>query len=95
MAAYLIADIEVIDPVAFAEYRRLVPPFVEAHGGRYLARGGAAETLEGTWTPARSIILEFPSMADLKAFHEDPAYQPLRELRERSTRSNLVAIEGV
>ena len=95
MAAYLIADIEITDPEAFAEYRRLVPAFIETHGGRYLARGGAVEKLEGDWTPRRTIILEFPSMARLKAFHEDPAYQPLRELRERSTRSNLVAVEGV
>jgi uncharacterized protein (DUF1330 family) len=95
MAAYLIVDIEITDADAFAEYRRLVPPFIAAHGGRYVARGGAVEVLEGTWQPHRAVILEFPDMASLKAFHEDPAYQPLRALRERSTRSNLVAIEGL
>ncbi|HEX4826532.1 MAG TPA: DUF1330 domain-containing protein [Candidatus Polarisedimenticolaceae bacterium] len=95
MAAYLIVDIEITDSEAFAEYRRLVPAFIERHGGRYLARGGAVSVLEGSWQPRRAVILEFPNMAALKSFHEDPAYQPLRELRERSTRSNLVAIEGV
>jgi uncharacterized protein (DUF1330 family) len=72
-----------------------VPALIEAHGGRYLARGGASEVLEGTWTPRRSVILEFPSMAALKAFHDAPEYRPLRDMRERSARSNIVAIEGI
>ena len=95
MPAYLIADIEVTDPVGYEEYKKRVPAIIAAHGGRYLARGGANEVLEGTWWPRRSAIIEFPSLASLKAFWESPEYQPLRELRERSAKSNLVAIEGL
>ena len=95
MPAYLIADIEVTDPVGYEEYKRRVPAIIAAHGGRYLARGGANEVLEGTWRPRRSAIIEFPSLASMKAFWESPEYQPLRELRERSAKSNLVAIEGL
>jgi uncharacterized protein (DUF1330 family) len=68
MAAYLIADIEVTDAQAYEEYRRRVPAIIAAHGGRYLVRGGAAETLEGTWRPNRTIVLEFPSIDALRAF---------------------------
>jgi uncharacterized protein (DUF1330 family) len=95
MAAYLIVDIEIIDPAAYEEYRKQVPAIIAAHGGRYLVRGGASEVLEGSWQPKRSVILEFPSMAHLKAFWQAPEYQPLRVLRERAAKSNLVALEGL
>ena len=95
MPAYLIADIEVTDPVGYDEYKKGVPAIIAAHGGRYLARGGASEVLEGTWRPKRSAIIEFPNLASMKAFWESPEYQPLREIRERSAKSNLVVIEGL
>ncbi len=94
MAAYLVVDIEVTDPDAFAEYRKLVPDVIAAHGGRYLVRGGSCEVLEGAWTPNRFVVVEFPSMAALKAFHDAPEYRSLRDLRQRSTKSNLIAVEG-
>jgi uncharacterized protein (DUF1330 family) len=95
MAAYLIADIEVTDPVGYEEYKQRVPALIAAHGGRYLVRGGASEVLEGTWRPRRSAIIEFPSLAALKAFWESSEYALLREIRERCAKSKLVAVEGV
>jgi uncharacterized protein (DUF1330 family) len=94
MPAYLIADIEITDPAGYEEYRKRVPPVVAANGGRFLARGGTVEVLEGSWTPTRLVIIEFPSMAALKSFYDSPAYRPLIELRNRNARSKLVAIEG-
>ena len=77
MATNLIADIEVIDPVGYEEYKRRVPAIIAAHGGRYLARGGASEVLEGTWRPNRSTIVELSDLASMKAFWESHEYQPL------------------
>ncbi|MGH6933181.1 MAG: DUF1330 domain-containing protein, partial [Dongiaceae bacterium] len=51
MPAYMIADNEVLDPERFAEYRRQVLPTVEKHGGRFIARAGPTEVLEGAWRP--------------------------------------------
>jgi uncharacterized protein (DUF1330 family) len=95
MTAYVIADIEVLDRVGYETYRQQVPATIAAYGGRYLARGGATEVLEGSWSPRRCVILEFPSMAQLKAWWDSPEYQPLRAIRERTTRSHLVATEGL
>jgi len=95
MAAYLIAHIEIIEPVGYEEYRKRVPAIVSAHGGRFLARGGAIEVLEGTWSPKRLVIIEFPDMAALKAFYESPAYRPLIELRNRTATSRVLALEGI
>jgi uncharacterized protein (DUF1330 family) len=95
MAAYLIADVEVTDPKGYEEYRQWVPALIAAHGGRYLARGGAVEVLEGDWMPRRTVILEFPSRDDLLAFYRDPAYQPLIKIRQAASNSRLVMIDGV
>lgn len=95
MAAYLIADLEVTHPEGFEEYRAQVPPVIAAYGGRYLVRGGACEVLEGGGKPRRRVVLEFPTMTQLKTFWESPEYRPLRALRERNADSHIVAVEGV
>jgi uncharacterized protein (DUF1330 family) len=95
MPAYLFAEVEVLDPVAYEEYRKLVPAAIAAHGGRYLARGGTAELLEGQGEPQRLVILEFPDLARLRAFHRSPEYRPLIALRQRAARSRLLAVEGL
>jgi uncharacterized protein (DUF1330 family) len=95
MAAYVIADIEVIDPEGYEEYTQKVTATISAFGGRYLVRGGATETLEGTWSPKRCVVLEFPTMASLKAWWDSPEYRPLRVVRERTAKSTLIIAEGV
>ena len=95
MSAYLIAIVDVIDNAGYDEYRQKVPATIAAHGGRYIARGGAVEVLEGEWPPGRCVLLEFPSMAQLKTWWDSPEYLPLRALRERTAKTNLVITEGL
>lgn len=95
MTAYVIASIEVTDPVLYEEYRRQVPATIEAHGGRFLVRGGASQLLEGGPLPPRSVVLAFPTMAQLQAWYGSPEYQALIALRQRASRGTLFAVEGV
>jgi uncharacterized protein (DUF1330 family) len=95
MAAYVIADIEVVDESGYDAYRLGVPATIAAYGGRYLARGGATQMLEGVWSPRRCVILEFPSLERFRAWWDSPEYAPLRAIRERTARSNLVVTEGL
>ena len=95
MPAYIHANIEVLDPVKFDEYRVRVKDTIAAFSGRFLVRGGAAERLEGGGTVQRQVILEFPDMATLKAWYASPGYQPLIALRQSCSRGTLDAIEGV
>ena len=94
MPAYLIADVEVKDPDVYAEYRRQVLPLVQRHGGRFIVRGGAHETLEGPWRPARVVVIEFPDMAALKAWYRSPEYEKLIALRQGASQGSLIAVEG-
>jgi uncharacterized protein (DUF1330 family) len=94
MAAYVIATIEVTDAATYDEYRRLVPATLAKYGGRFVVRGGALETLEGTWSPKRLIALEFPTMDALKRWYHSDEYKPLIALRQKASTGSLVAVEG-
>ncbi len=95
MSAYLIADVEITDPVPYEEYRSQVMPTVTKHGGRFIVRGGAVETLEGSWKPGRFVIIEFPSMDALKRWYNSPEYDRLKKIRQRSAKSKVLAVQGV
>ncbi len=95
MAAYIIAEVEVLDPVMFEQYRAAVPATIAAYGGRYVVRGGATEVYEGTWQPKRVIVLEFPDLARLREWYRSSEYAPLIALRNQCARTNVISLEGV
>ena len=95
MPAYLIAEIEVTDPAAYEDYRKLTPAAIARYGGRFLVRGGKVETREGGWSPQRLIVVEFPSLEQARAFYDSPEYAPALAIRKRAARSRLLFVEGV
>lgn len=95
MPAYIIVDITVRDPDTYERYRKMVPPSIAAYGGRFLVRGGATETLEGSWSPRRLVILEFASAERARAWWASPEYAPAKALREASSDAEMVLVEGV
>ena len=95
MAAYIAAFVEVLDSEAYRTYSSQVLPLVQKHGGRFLARGGSLEILEGDLTPRRAIILEFPSVAAARTWYASPEYQELLPLRARAAKTMLMMVEGL
>ncbi len=95
MAAYLIVQIDVTDQAAFDRYRQQVPATLAAHGGKYVVRGGAMERLEGEWPYERVVVVEFPSMAEARAWYDSPDYAGPKALRQGASRANIVLVEGV
>jgi uncharacterized protein (DUF1330 family) len=95
MPAYLIAGLdEVKDAAGFEEYRVKVGPMIDRYGGRYLA-AGPAQHAEGDWRPGVIALIEFPSMERLLEWYDSAEYQPLKELRMRSTRGSLAFMESM
>ena len=94
MAGYLIADIDVTDPVAYQGYVKLTPDIIAKFSGKFLVRGGEAEVVEGTWTPNRLIVLEFESLERAKEFYDSDEYRPVKAIRHKTAVSNLVIVEG-
>lgn len=95
MAAYVVVDIDVTDPVGYEEYKNLAGPAVVACGGKYLARGGATTTLEGDWHPSRLVILQFDSVEQAKRWWESPEYCDAKAIRQRTAHTQMVVVEGV
>jgi uncharacterized protein (DUF1330 family) len=87
MPAYVIAHLEVTDPVAYEKYKTASPPTIAAAGGRYLARGGDLTVLEGPHDGRRIVILEFPTLEAAKGWYDGDAYKAARELRKTCARN--------
>jgi len=95
MPAYLIAEVQVTDPAAYEDYRKQVPAIIAKYGGRYLVRGGKVETKEGSWTPPRFVIVEFPTMEQARKFYESAEYAPVLAIRTKASKSKLILAEGL
>ena len=95
MAAYVIAHIDVKDPVKYEDYKKMSPVSIGKFGGRFIARGGAVEVLEGTWEPKRLVLLEFPSAEAAREWYASEDYAPAKALRQATSTGDLVMVEGV
>lgn len=95
MPAYVLVDIDVHDPDRYDEYKRLAPPSIAAHGGRYIARGGKVTVLEGQWQPKRCVILEFPSVADAQRWWSSNEYAAAKRLRQETATTSMIVVEGL
>ena len=95
MPAYVVIEIEVQDPETYEAYKKLAPPAIAAYGGRYLARGGRTETLEGDWSPKRLVILEFDSVERAQAWWASPEYAEAKALRQSCSSAKMVVMEGL
>jgi uncharacterized protein (DUF1330 family) len=95
MAGYLVAHVDVTDPALFEEYRKQVPATIAVYGGKYIVRGGAIDVVEGEWRPKRLVMLEFPSIARAKEWYDSKEYAPLKAMRMKAARSEVLFVEGV
>jgi uncharacterized protein (DUF1330 family) len=95
MAAYVIVDIDVTDPVKYEEYKKIAAPTVAAFGGRYIVRGGKVEALEGDWRFERLVVLEFPTAERAREWWRSESYRGAKALRHASAKSKMILVEGM
>jgi len=95
MSVYLVAELDVKDPEELRKYGEKVPETIAKHGGRYLARRGRLDVLEGKWNSKLLTIVEFPSREALLAWYNSEEYRPLKALRQRAADTTLLMAEGV
>jgi uncharacterized protein (DUF1330 family) len=94
MPAYIIVEIDIVDPVGYEEYKKLAGATVEKYGGKYIVRGGKTEVLEGDWKPKRIVVLEFESAERAKEWLNCEEYREPRKMRHRTARTNMILVEG-
>jgi uncharacterized protein (DUF1330 family) len=95
VAAYVIVDVVVKDPVRYDDYRKRVMATLEPYNGRFLVRGGKVEALEGTWKPQRFVILEFPDAAAARAWWNSEAYAEPKAIRLSASHTEMILVEGI
>jgi len=95
MPAYVIVEIEILEPQGFEEYKKLAAASILKCGGKYIVRGGATEVLEGDWKPNRLVVLEFESMQRARDWLHCEEYREPRQLRHRTARTNMILVDGL
>jgi uncharacterized protein (DUF1330 family) len=95
MPAYIIVEIDILDPVGYEEYKKLASATVEKYGGKYVVRGGRTEVLEGDWEPKRIVVLQFDSLQHAKDWLNSEEYREPRKMRHRTARTNMILVEGL
>jgi len=93
--AYLVAHIEVRDPLGYDAYRSRTGAVIERFGGRFLVRGGTLHPLEGEPDFSRLVIIEFADLDAARRFYDSAEYQALIPHRTDNARSMLLIAEGV
>ncbi len=95
MPAYVVIEVDVRDSARYEDYKKLAPSAIAAYGGRYLARGGRTDALEGDAGPGRLVILEFPSLDRARRWWESEEYAAAKAMRQSCSTARLIAIEGL
>ena len=95
MKAYWIAQVDVNDPQQYTQYTQRGPAAFKLYGGRFLARGGRSEAVEGKAAPQRTVIIEFDSYDQAVACYNSPEYQDAMSYRAGAARAEIVIVEGI
>ena len=95
MPAYVIAEVDVTDPVAYQKYTARTPDAIAAFGGRFLVRGGTVDSREGPPPAGRVVLIEFPDLATARRFYDSPEYQTILPLRLAASKGRFFMVEGV
>ena len=90
---YIIGHITVRDPEAYKEYVERDTPILKRMGGRFIIRGGQSKQFEGELFE-RHVVIEFPSYEAALAAYNDPDYQEVAKIRQRTANSAIVVVEG-
>ncbi len=101
MAAYIIG-LRRSEPRGMAwleEYLPKTAALIAKHGGKVVIGGNAPQALmalEGEAKPPLSVVvLAFPSLEHAQAFHNDPDYAPLKQLRQANIDMEVFVVEPV
>jgi uncharacterized protein (DUF1330 family) len=94
-SGYVIAEVEVTDPVALKKYAEKAPQIEAQYGGHYVIRGGGKiQPLEGDPPKGFVVVIAFDSAEKARAWYDSPEYKEIRPIRQNATKSRLFIAEG-
>ncbi len=92
--AYVINEIDVTDPTGFAAYATRQGTLIDRFGGKFLARGGKADSVAGAPLPQRITIYVFDSLAKAQAWRDAPEQKELGAIRDKASHFRSFIVEG-
>lgn len=93
-AYWIAAHMNIKDMDKLMAYAEQAGPVIEAHGGRFLARAGRVETMEG-YEQQRVVVTEFESLeAAVKCYNSDD-YQAAKAKLDGGVERDICIIEGL
>jgi uncharacterized protein (DUF1330 family) len=95
MSAYMIVEVKINDSAKYEDYKKLTPASLEPFGGKFIARGGKAELIEGEKEPNRIVILQFENSEKAKAWWNSPLYNEAKKIRQAAAETRMILMEGV
>ena len=95
MPAYFVAEVEVTNVQGYEPYRGLAGASITQYGGRFVARGGKTELIEGGPEPRRVVIIEFADADAARRWYNSPEYQAALPIRLANSRGRAFIVEGV
>jgi uncharacterized protein (DUF1330 family) len=98
--AYVIAEVEkdptkTQDPAAARKYAEEAPKSLAAFDARYMVAGGKVQAVEGEAPKGYIVVIAFDSLEKAHAWYDSPAYAAIRPIRQNSTKSRILIVEGV
>lgn len=93
MSAYWIGNVKVTDEEAYGKYAAIATVAIAEHGGKFLARGGKYEQLEGN-DRSRNVLAKFPSLEAAHNCYYSVRYQEAVSHAKGACERDLVIVEG-
>ncbi|MFI1258264.1 DUF1330 domain-containing protein [Streptomyces netropsis] len=76
------------------EYLERIQATLDPFAGRFVIHGPPTEVLEGHW-PGSMVLIEFPGLAEARAWYDSAAYQDILRLRTDHIEGDVLLIGGV
>lgn len=92
MPALWIARVDVTDAELYGKYIEVAGQVIPAHGGRFIARGGRVEPVEGT-SRGRNVVAKFPDVEAALAAYNDPKYQEAVVWAKEASDREIIIVE--
>ena len=90
---YWIASVDISDPEGYKLYIAGNAKAFRKYGGRFLARGGKTEVVEGKWR-SRNVVIEFKDYETAVTCYRSPEYTAAVEIAIRTSVRDIILLEG-
>jgi uncharacterized protein (DUF1330 family) len=92
---YSVAEIEIVDQAAYADYVPKAQAAIKAAGAKFLAAGGKVTAVDGEPPKSRVVIQQWGSLERFQAYRNSAAYKELLPIREKVAKFRTFVVEGV